>query len=138
MKKLGSIMMTAVLACSMAVPVFAAGDGTPSAGAVGGTNAVQNGTVHRANNMGAGTGAGTYRTNNAYGTQGMNGINGTGMNRYYGNGTMGARSTTGKYGAMNNTTRAYADNDGMDWGWLGLIGLLGLAGMRGRERSENR
>ncbi|MGQ8873965.1 WGxxGxxG family protein [Paenibacillus sp. TSA_86.1] len=33
-----------------------------------------------------------------------------------------------------NSVRANStDNDnGMDWGWLGLLGLLGLAGMRKR------
>lgn len=32
------------------------------------------------------------------------------------------------------TTVADADDDGMDWGWLGLLGLLGLAGLSGRRR----
>jgi hypothetical protein len=26
------------------------------------------------------------------------------------------------------------ENDGFDWGWLGLIGLLGLAGLAGKNR----
>jgi hypothetical protein len=129
MKKLGSFMMAAVLASGIAVPVLAA-DAVNDATSAAANNGS---TVHRTNNIGAGTGAGM---NNAYGTRGVNGVNGANVNRYRADGTMGARSTTG-YGTMNNnTTRAYADNDGMDWGWLGLIGLLGLAGMRGRERAD--
>ena len=31
------------------------------------------------------------------------------------------------------TTR---DDDGFDWGWLGLIGLAGLAGLAGKKRQE--
>ena len=27
-----------------------------------------------------------------------------------------------------------AEDDGFDWGWLGLLGLLGLAGLGGRRR----
>ncbi|MFB9327141.1 WGxxGxxG family protein [Paenibacillus aurantiacus] len=40
----------------------------------------------------------------------------------------------------NNNLRAYAanDDDGFDWGWLGLLGLLGLAGMRGKDRHRDR
>lgn len=41
---------------------------------------------------------------------------------------------------QTNTVRTNAaDNDnGTDWGWLGLLGLIGLAGMRKRvpDRSE--
>ena len=28
------------------------------------------------------------------------------------------------------------DDDGFDWGWLGLIGLAGLAGLAGKKRQE--
>jgi hypothetical protein len=31
--------------------------------------------------------------------------------------------------------RVYED-DGFDWGWLGLIGLFGLAGLGGKKRQE--
>lgn len=32
---------------------------------------------------------------------------------------------------MNNfRTNAAADDNDMDWGWLGLLGLVGLAGLR--------
>ncbi|MGG6241668.1 WGxxGxxG family protein [Nodosilinea sp. AN01ver1] len=27
-----------------------------------------------------------------------------------------------------------AEDDGFDWGWLGLLGLIGLAGLKGRDR----
>ncbi len=29
------------------------------------------------------------------------------------------------------------DNDGFDWGWLGLLGLIGLAGLKGRDRDHD-
>jgi hypothetical protein len=29
-----------------------------------------------------------------------------------------------------------ANNDGFDWGWLGLLGLLGLAGLAGKKRDD--
>ncbi|TYP73747.1 WGxxGxxG family protein [Paenibacillus methanolicus] len=40
----------------------------------------------------------------------------------------------------NNNLRAYAatDDDGFEWGWLGLLGLLGLAGMRAKDRHRDR
>lgn len=28
------------------------------------------------------------------------------------------------------------EEDGFDWGWLGLLGLLGLAGLKGRDRHK--
>ena len=28
------------------------------------------------------------------------------------------------------------NDDGFDWGWLGLLGLLGLAGLAGRNRRD--
>jgi MYXO-CTERM domain-containing protein len=38
---------------------------------------------------------------------------------------------------MNNTYRANAvDDNGTDWGWLGLLGLIGLAGLTGRGRDR--
>lgn len=40
--------------------------------------------------------------------------------------------------ANNYRTTAATDDDGMDWGWLGLLGLLGLAGMRNRVRDRDR
>ncbi|WP_338555564.1 WGxxGxxG family protein [Paenibacillus sp. KS-LC4] len=42
------------------------------------------------------------------------------------------------YSVHTNNYRANAtDNDGFDWGWLGLLGLLGLAGMRNRGRDRD-
>lgn len=29
------------------------------------------------------------------------------------------------------------DNDGFDWGWLGLLGLIGLAGLAGGKKRRN-
>lgn len=28
------------------------------------------------------------------------------------------------------------EDDGFDWGWLGLLGLLGLAGLAGKNKSQ--
>ena len=30
------------------------------------------------------------------------------------------------------------DDDGRDWGWVGLLGLAGLLGLRRRDREETR
>lgn len=29
------------------------------------------------------------------------------------------------------------EDDGFDWGWLGLLGLLGLAGLAGKKNHQN-
>lgn len=40
--------------------------------------------------------------------------------------------------ANNYRTTAATDDDGFDWGWLGLLGLFGLAGARNRNRERDR
>ncbi|WP_338044850.1 WGxxGxxG family protein [Paenibacillus lignilyticus] len=90
--------------------------------------------------------ASTYSTRN-YSNYGSN-TNGNNMNSYYGStnanngsmrpyGTLTNRTITGGSGLMrDNSYRATAvgtDDDGFDWGWLGLLGLLGLVGMRNRS-----
>ena len=40
--------------------------------------------------------------------------------------------------ANNYRTNATTDDDGFDWGWLGLLGLLGLAGARNRAHDRDR
>lgn len=55
---------------------------------------------------------------------------GTDFNRTNNNGTT--------MNANNYRTNAATDNDGFDWGWLGLLGLLGLAGMRNRVGDRDR
>jgi hypothetical protein len=47
------------------------------------------------------------------------------------NGTM----TDHTQGAGTDATTTRND-DGFDWGWLGLIGLAGLAGLAGKKREE--
>src|SRR5688572_18364424 len=60
--------------------------------------------------------------------------------------TVAPRATTGTSGstvgttgstAGVNTTQAPADNDGMDWGWIGLVGLAGLAPLFMRRRRDD-
>ncbi|MBB3110006.1 MYXO-CTERM domain-containing protein [Paenibacillus phyllosphaerae] len=48
------------------------------------------------------------------------------------------RLNTYDTGANYYRINAAQDDDGTDWGWLGLLGLLGLAGMRGRNRDRDR
>ncbi|MGB6295598.1 MAG: WGxxGxxG family protein [Rivularia sp. (in: cyanobacteria)] len=36
-----------------------------------------------------------------------------------------------------NRTIAVQEDDGFDWGWLGLLGLLGLAGLGGRNKRND-
>ncbi len=38
-------------------------------------------------------------------------------------------TTTGTTSDTTTTTTADTNNDGFDWGWLGLLGLIGLAGL---------
>ncbi|MDQ8733413.1 WGxxGxxG family protein [Paenibacillus sp. LHD-38] len=38
--------------------------------------------------------------------------------------------------ANNYRTTAVDDDNGMDWGWLGLLGLIGLAGLRNRRQER--
>lgn len=45
-----------------------------------------------------------------------------------------AQQTATEPGATAPT--ATEQNDGFDWGWLGLLGLLGLAGLSGRRRDH--
>lgn len=37
----------------------------------------------------------------------------------------------------DGVTTVQTDDDGFDWGWLGLLGLLGLAGLAGRKRDDH-
>jgi len=37
----------------------------------------------------------------------------------------------------NVTTTDNYDDDGFDWGWLGLLGLIGLAGLKGKDRDRD-
>ncbi|MBD2234301.1 WGxxGxxG family protein [Phormidium tenue] len=38
---------------------------------------------------------------------------------------------------IDTTTTTNDNDDGFDWGWLGLIGLAGLAGLKGRDREHD-
>lgn len=79
---------------------------------------------------GNGNGIANNNINNRARTYGVGDNNGyrTNMNR---TDTNRANMRTNGYRAT-----AAADNDGIDWGWLGLLGLIGLAGMRNRDRDR--
>lgn len=49
-----------------------------------------------------------------------------------GTGTDTTTTTTPRQN-VDNTTR---NDDGFDWGWLGLLGLVGLAGLMPRKQEE--
>jgi MYXO-CTERM domain-containing protein len=38
--------------------------------------------------------------------------------------------------AQDDTTAEADDDDGTDYGWIGLLGLAGLAGLAGRKRRD--
>ena len=40
--------------------------------------------------------------------------------------------------AETEATPATTQDDGFDWGWIGLLGLAGLAGLRGRRNDTTR
>lgn len=52
-------------------------------------------------------------------------------------GTYNTNNTNTSMNANNYRANA-AENNDMDWGWLGLIGLAGLAGLRNRSRDRER
>ncbi len=47
-----------------------------------------------------------------------------------------AQTTTQPGTTTTPGVRVYEQDDGFDWGWLGLLGLLGLAGLAGRKRND--
>lgn len=51
---------------------------------------------------------------------------------------MNTNSTDGRYNTNSVHTNATNDNDGIDWGWLGLLGLFGLAGLRNKRHDPQR
>ena len=48
-----------------------------------------------------------------------------------------ASAQTGNLDTDVNRTVAVREDDGFDWGWLGLLGLLGLAGLGGRKKRND-
>jgi hypothetical protein len=48
----------------------------------------------------------------------------------------GVGTTSDGVGTTTTTNDDYND-DGFDWGWLGLLGLAGLAGLKGRDRDHD-
>jgi MYXO-CTERM domain-containing protein len=44
---------------------------------------------------------------------------------------------TGMQSGTGMQTETNQEDDGTDWGWLGLLGLAGLLGLRRRDRTEH-
>lgn len=40
--------------------------------------------------------------------------------------------------AQDTETEAASEEEGTDYGWIGLLGLAGLAGLLGRKRDDHR
>ena len=53
-----------------------------------------------------------------------------------GTGSDGIGTTSDGVGTTTTTTEN--NNDGFDWGWLGLLGLAGLAGLKGKDKGKDR
>ncbi|MBD0267363.1 WGxxGxxG family protein [Pseudanabaena sp. FACHB-2040] len=56
-----------------------------------------------------------------------------------GTGTTDTTTAPGTTGTTTGTDPVYAtetEDDGFDWGWLGLLGLIGLAGLMGRKDND--
>ncbi len=49
-----------------------------------------------------------------------------------------SQNATGNTTPPATTSAPATNNDGFDWGWLGLLGLLGLAGLRRRPDTVHR
>jgi hypothetical protein len=112
MNKMLKLILTSVLMFSLAFPALAEGTRNTAA-----TNGV---TTNRVDNF--------DRDNRMFD---MNGVN----NRMDNRTTTDFR--TNNFDNGNFRTTAADDND-MDWGWLGLLGLIGLAGLFNRNRETNR
>ncbi len=52
--------------------------------------------------------------------------------------TLPASAQTATDPVVPGDTVTTTDDDGFDWGWLGLLGLVGLAGLKGRDHDNNR
>lgn len=94
-------------------------------------------------NAGMGMNGVRQPTNNTY--MNSNNNNGMGLNDMDGvrndGGVNGIRDGNryGTRGMMSNNLRTRAvDDNGTNWGWLGILGLIGLAGMAGRNRATDR
>lgn len=48
-----------------------------------------------------------------------------------------ASAQTNPVDTDTNRTVTVQEDDGFDWGWLGLLGLLGLAGLGGRKKNND-
>ncbi|KIL36991.1 hypothetical protein SD71_04680 [Cohnella kolymensis] len=124
MKKfLTSIALCATLSLSLMIPAFAEGNrGTVTNNAPDFGNGTFVGTA--AGDM---DGDGIFDGNNNNNRMNNFNTNGRGNNtNNNNNGNYRARAAGGR-----------ADNNGVDWGWLGLLGLIGLAGMRNRNRQPS-
>ncbi len=52
--------------------------------------------------------------------------------------TAAGADTTATATPPAQTATTNQQNDGFNWGWLGLLGLLGVAGLRGNRTETNR
>ncbi len=48
-----------------------------------------------------------------------------------------ASATTTDPTVPGGTVTDVENDDGFDWGWLGLLGLIGLAGLKGRDHDTS-
>lgn len=139
MKKAMSLLMSSLLALTVAVPAFAADDNNNGMGTMNnGKNGMTTNNATRGNNVDndgldidRGTGTfGTTRGNNT----GLGDADGP-----MGNTGIGTNNTTRNFGTDDNNFRTTAaGDDATDWGWLGLLGLIGLAGLFNRNRETTR
>lgn len=134
-KKLGALVLALFMIFAIGSQVFAAHHedmNTTSDASVqlvrnNGTNAGMSGARQPVNNN-------MMNNNNGIGINDMNGVrNDAGVNGIRDGNRYGTR------GMMSNNLRTNAVNDnGTNWGWLGILGLIGLAGMAGRNRATDR
>lgn len=146
-KKVTALAAALTLSAVIAAPVFAedtsmygTGNYSTAPTSTPGTGMLNFGATETPYSNPINTYSGTTGVNN-YGVNGTNDMTGaSGTGGIYGTTTDGTYTGygtgTGTYGT--NAYNALADDDTMDWGWLGLLGLLGLAGLRGRNRDSDR
>ena len=122
MNKLTKLLLASVLLFSLAFPALA--EGTKNTTGTGGMTTNRGVNTNRVDDLNRDL----DRNNGMFNMDGVNDRMGTRNTTNYG---------TNNYDNGNYRTTAANDN-GTDWGWLGLLGLIGLAGLFNRNRETNR
>lgn len=128
-----SMLVSAVLLLALSVPAYAENGTSGSRGTGTTVGPMGAGSFNNGNGSMPGT-YGTYATDNDR-TFNVLDDNRNGVRRYNAN-SADNNGVSNRNGRLRATAADNANDNDMDWGWLGLLGLLGLAGLRNRNRES--